>query len=119
MRLLLAVLLAAAVSCAADSEPHECAPVPAVALLVRTELDGTCGPMSSILTRTDQPVPAGCELKHEADEPGCFRRNRLTCTSGTIREWWLDGSSGRWVGEEHMTLASGCASTYRLELFPR
>lgn len=117
----LAVL--ALVACAADSDAtgyvaQECAPRPDVAVFIRTELEGTCGPQPSLVSRRGAPTPATCTLEHDMAE--CFVWNSLVCASGLRREWWLDGKSGRWVGEErYQETVRGCESVYRIELDPR
>lgn len=111
------VLLATLCACAADAtSPDECAPFPDTGVLIRTELEGTCGPQPRLVSKRSDATPPGCTLKREPAE--CFVYATLVCASGLQREWWLDGSSGRIVGEEKLCEPS-CCSTYRLELDPR
>lgn len=101
-------------ACAADSEPRECE-LPTRVVATRTELSGNCGPVPKQVSTPadDSELPEGCTL--DADHAACFVSGLLECEDGTKRQWWIDGKSGRWVGEDFIHTPQ-CESRYRLEL---
>ena len=101
-------------SCASET-PADCAP-PALALATRVELTGTCGPRKPELAQLSGTQVDGCTIERMRAE--CWMGGRIECVDGSSREWWADGSTGRWVGED-VWKTSSCQSTYRLELDPR
>jgi hypothetical protein len=126
MRTLLALLavvaflafLAVGCDSSSDAEPVDC-DAPIGAIVVRTELSGNCGPVRPRVLQQDDEVPAGCTS--DVDRAECFVSGFLSCTEDgftVTREWWLDGKTGRWLGEDHLQTPS-CRSTYRLQLDPR
>lgn len=103
--------LALLLACADDSP--ECAEPPDDSVITRIELHGTCGPLKPVMLQKGGDAPDGCVM--DVDHSSCAVIGHMRCDSGLRRDWWLDGTSGRWVGEDSVQTPT-CASVYRMAI---
>jgi hypothetical protein len=107
-------------SCGGDDDDsgHKCPALPEHALLRRVELEGNCGSVAPAVAVRASDVP-GCLSKVDDSVP-CFISGTITCGTDLLREYWLDGSSGIWTGEDVVVDNTvPCVSKYALTLDAR
>lgn len=101
-----------------DSASAKCPALPEHALLRRIELEGNCGPLPPVVAVRGEVV-GGCISTSDNSVP-CFRSGTITCGTDFLREYWLDGTSGTWTGEDVIVDNSvPCVSKYSLTLDAR
>jgi hypothetical protein len=102
-----------------NDDDNDCTPYPAACLLLRIELQGTCGSIPPVACVSHSDFGDGCTGRVEMIS-ACFRTGEITCRDGFERSFWLDGTSGTWSGEDRVVdPVSGCASRYAVTVQPK